>query len=43
MQKIKELLKELVSLASEQDAIKAKSIYLKLLRLIKKEVKKNNA
>lgn len=39
MQKIKELLKELLQLSNDQN--KAKIIYNKLLRLIRKEVNKN--
>jgi hypothetical protein len=39
MQKIKELLKELLQLSNDQN--KAKIIYNKLIRLIRKEVNKN--
>lgn len=39
MQKIKELLKELIQLTNDQN--KAKIIYNKLIRLIRKEVNKD--
>ena len=39
MQKIKELLKELVQLSNDQN--KAKIIYNRLIRLIRKEVNKD--
>lgn len=43
MQKIRELLKELASIAAETNAVRTKYLYMKLIRLINKEVKKNNA
>ena len=41
MQKIKELLKELAQLAGETNPARTKYLYAKLIRLIKKEMKKD--
>lgn len=41
MQKIKRSLRTLVSLSSENNTKKAKYLYVKILKLIKKELEKN--